>query len=270
MTFGQAGKAASYYYQTESLSAMSLEPGNESHDYETDACKADYLDYEKRKRRSPRETAHQAYDSTVGFAHFKGDSKLEQAMGNIGSGTVAGVWSYQGSKPFVYRGNLYTSMGEALQCVEPQTEHVRWKETVHHNEHTTSETGEAELLDHVLTPPALANGKAFLGTTFGEVVCLNAESGALLWKVNVGEPIVFQPAVAGGRVFVSTSVGSLYGLETGDAADDGWLMWAPTRRTTGRRLERLGAERRMDLFPSGNMRDDNIKICTTRPDERSR
>ena len=52
-----------------------------------------------------------------------------------------------------------------------------------------------------------------------------SETGDLLWKANLGEPIVFQPAVARGCVFVSTSLGSVYSVQTGDPADDGWLMW---------------------------------------------
>jgi outer membrane protein assembly factor BamB len=232
VSLAQAGRAATLY-QTESLSSRGSDPAGKSHDYESTRAKADYLDYRKRKRSSPREHAHETHDAFVGFAFAKGNAKMEQAMANLGSGTVAGVWSYQGSKPFVYRDHLYNSMGETLQCVEPNTEELCWKQTVHHNEHTTSASGEAELLDHVLTPPALANGKAFLGTTFGEVVCLDAATGSLLWKVNIGEPIVFQPAVAAGRVFVSTSVGSLYGLETGDPADDGWLMWGANAAHNG-------------------------------------
>ncbi len=76
-----------------------------------------------------------------------------------------------------------------------------------------------------LTPPALVNDKVFLGTTFGEVYCLAAETGELLWNATIGEPIVFQPALAKGRIYLSTNLGHLYCIETGDTKDDGWLMW---------------------------------------------
>jgi outer membrane protein assembly factor BamB len=150
----------------------------------------------------------------------KGSGKLEQAQMNLGQASVAGVWAYQGSKPFTYEGRLYSGMGDVLQCVDPKTEKVLWKETVRKDKKDAG-----PVLDSVLTPPALVNGKVFVGTTFGEVQCRSAKTGELLWSAEVGEPIAFQPAVAGGRVYVSTSTGRLYCLETGDDKDDGWLMW---------------------------------------------
>jgi hypothetical protein len=40
-----------------------------------------------------------------------------------------------------------------------------------------------------------------------------------------GEPIVIQPEIVHGRDFGTSQAGSLFCLETGDPADDGWLMW---------------------------------------------
>ena len=77
----------------------------------------------------------------------------------------------------------------------------------------------------MVTPPALVNGKALVGTSKGELICLSAAGGERLWSVDVGEPILFQPAVARGRVYAGTYAGSLVCLETGDEQDDGWLMW---------------------------------------------
>src|SRR5262249_62377049 len=85
--------------------------------------------------------------------------------------------------------------------------------------------GQAELLAGALTPPAIVNGKVFLGTIDGEVHCLAASSGDRIWSVRVGEPILFQPAVARGRVYATTQGGNLFCLETGDPNDDGWFMW---------------------------------------------
>ena len=189
---------------------------------------ADYLDYAKRAK-SPREEASQSLDATVGFAGAaKGDAKILLARANLGQASVHGVWAYQGSKPFIDGGRLYSSMGDTVQSVDPKTEKVFWKKTLHDKK-------EAELLDSMLTPPAIVNGKLFVGTIFGEVMALSAQSGDVLWKAEIGEPIVFQPAVSKGRVYVSTSKGSLYCLNTGDVRDDGWLMWGANATHNGLR-----------------------------------
>src|SRR5262249_49142451 len=76
------------------------------------AGKADSLDYDKR-RSSPEAAASQGEDAKVGFGgKGKGGSKIHHAKKNLGKGTVHAVWSYQGSKPFVYKNRLYNAMGD--------------------------------------------------------------------------------------------------------------------------------------------------------------
>jgi Ca-activated chloride channel homolog len=210
---------------------------------------ADYLDYAKRAN-SPVEGANQANDGKAGFAAKmpiggggglgfgglggaglglgKGDAKMEQAIRNLGQASVNGVWAYQGSKPFIYQNRLYSAMGDTLKCVDLKTEKVLWKKAFR-----PAREKDKPLLDTVLTPPALVNDKVFLGTTFGQVYCLAADSGDVLWNARIGEPIVFQPAVAKGRIYLSTNSGHLYCLETGDANDDGWLMWGANAAHNG-------------------------------------
>jgi outer membrane protein assembly factor BamB len=189
-------------------------------------CDADYLDHAKRSARSPMYRVHGAYDSGVGFGSHKGDMKEHQSMLNLGTGHVSAVWAYQGSKPFLSRGRMYTGQGDSVHCVETETQEVVWKKAMRR------ETG--EVLDAATTPPAVVNGKLFVGTTDGRVLCLCAATGEDIWSVNLGEPVLFQPAVVGGRVFVGTAHGSLFGLETGDAGDDGWKMWGATPAHNGK------------------------------------
>jgi Ca-activated chloride channel family protein len=183
------------------------------------ARRADYLDYRKRVTDSAIEVQSKKADAGVGFATPPADAKLEQARMNLGQGSVSGVWAYQGSRPFIAQGKLYSCMGDTLTCVDPKTEKVLWKKELSHKD------DKQPLVDATLTPPVLVNGKVFLGTVQGEVLCLLAESGEVLWRATIGEPVIFQPAVASGRVYVSTSTGTLFCIETGDARDDGWTMW---------------------------------------------
>jgi outer membrane protein assembly factor BamB len=110
-------------------------------------------------------------------------------------------------------------MGDAIICVDPNTERLLWKKELHWQNKSQP------LLDSAITPPALVNNKLFVGTSQGEVICLAATTGEELWRATLGEPIVFQPAVANGRVYVSSSMGTLFCIETGDSKDHGWLMW---------------------------------------------
>jgi outer membrane protein assembly factor BamB len=89
------------------------------------------------------------------------------------------------------------------------------------------------LLDATISPPALATHKVFVGTGNGELVCLSAAAGEVQWTATIGGSIVFQPAVAEGRAYVSTETGMLYCIETGDPADDGWLMWGANAAHSG-------------------------------------
>jgi len=65
------------------------------------------------------------------------------------------MWSYQGSKPFLAGGRLYSAMGDTLKCVDPGNESVLWQRPLH-----PRGPDEPELLDSMVTPPALVNGKA--------------------------------------------------------------------------------------------------------------
>jgi outer membrane protein assembly factor BamB len=217
-------------YQAEHLAARSSrEARARQRHYAGTARQADYLDHAKRMRSSPRYAACSIKDADVGFGVAKGDAKMTQAMGNLGTAHVHGVWAYQGSKPFVSRGRLYAVHGDAVSSADPCSDQVFWKKTV-----GAAPGADQELLDTPLTPPAIVNNKLFLGSTEGAIHCLSAETGDELWRVSLGEPVVFQPAVAGGRVYAGTDTGSLFCIETGDPADDGWLMWGADAAHNGR------------------------------------
>jgi Ca-activated chloride channel family protein len=213
--------------QNEMVAVVATAPNSAPRAMKSTERQADYLDYAKRSTTSRMEAQSQSLDASVGFAgSSKGDAKMSLAMANIGQASVHGVWAYQGSKPFVDHGRLYSSMGDKVLSVDPATEKVIWSRTLH-------EEKDRPLVDSVLTPPAIVNGKVFVGTSFGEVFVLSAQTGEVISTMEIGEPVVFQPAIAAGRVYVATNNGSLFCLNTGDARDDGWLMWGANATHNG-------------------------------------
>jgi outer membrane protein assembly factor BamB len=213
-------------YQTEHVVARGIDPDGSTQTFAKSARRADYLDHIKRMRGSPVYQASASLDAKVGFAGHKGDAKMFLAMKHLGRGHVHEIWSYQGSKPFIHRGCLYSAAGDTVQSLDPVSREVHWERRL------GSDRGD-QILDNVLTPPATVNGKLFLGSIFGEVYCLSAESGDLIWQFKLDEAIAFPPAVAGGRVYVPTNGGNLYCVETGDPRDDGWYMWGATAAHNG-------------------------------------
>ncbi len=210
--------------QSEVMVARGMAPASTLKELSATRQRADYLDYSKRQA-SKAERLNQQLDGTVGFAGTnKGSAKMAPAMANLGQASVHGIWSYQGSKPFVYRGRLYSSMGNRTRSVEPETGTILWSRELNKD---------AAAIDEVLTPPAMANGKVFVGTSRGDVYAMSADKGDILWKVNVGEPVIFQLTVARGRVYAATSQGSLFCLNTGDPRDDGWYMWGANAQHNG-------------------------------------
>jgi outer membrane protein assembly factor BamB len=185
---------------------------------------ANYLDSEKRKG-SPRYKAHEAADASVGFGGTKGDSKIEQAKNHLGTPHIAGVVSFQGSRPIVSEGRLFSSMGNSVVCLDTNSRELLWKAKM--------DDGDETQVDFTLTTPIVANQKVFVGSLSGELRCLSSSSGEVLWNAKLGEPILHPPVVANGRIYVSTTKGSVFALNTGDPKDDGWLMWGGTGAHNG-------------------------------------
>ena len=108
---------------------------------------------------------------------------------------------------------------------------MRWEAGVlddYRHEHTA-----ANVSNYPVTPPALANGKVFVGTRYGRLACLSGTTGEIMWTAEIGEPVVSQPAVVRGRVYICTTSGSLVSIETGDLEDDGWAMWGADSQHSG-------------------------------------
>ena len=201
--------------------------------HEATRQKAEYLDLKHRRRRSAKFRSDSDQDATVGFASFKGHSKMHQAERSLGRSTVAGVWSFQGSKPFISGNRKFSSMGGTLKCVDLETGQTAWEHRL---------VDEDAPVDSLVTPPSLAGDKVFVGTDRGVVHCFGQETGGELWQVHVGSALVFPPAVTSGWCIAGTARGDLVAFETGDPADDGWQMWGGTAAHNGLHEDRTAVD----------------------------
>jgi Ca-activated chloride channel family protein len=169
--------------------------------------------------RSRRGTRHEREDwlkdSAVGFGSAPEMAKLHFAESLTGATTVSRAWSFQGSRPCVWNGRVFSVVGDELaaSALDSGRELWRWK------------AGFDAAAERAITPPAVANGRVYAATREGRVLSWEAETGALRWRLDLGAPISWQPVVSGGRVFVGCVDGTLRAFSTGDPLDDGWPMW---------------------------------------------
>ncbi len=68
---------------------------------------------------------------------------------------------------------------------------------------------------------SFANGRLFVATGFGEVLLMDAATGAITWRRSFEAPFQAAPTVIGDRVIVVTRADTAYGL----AAEDGHTVW---------------------------------------------
>ncbi len=162
-----------------------------------------------------REMHYQAHDTSVGFGSGPAAAKLEEVEKLFGHRSVSRTWRHQGSRPVVVNGVLYDTTGDRLEARDLLLGAVLW----------SWEAGAADDGERSLTPPAVANGRVWVGTWDGRLVSLNAATGALRWQVPVGGSVHWQPVVSRGRVFAGLENSDLVCVTTGDPRDDGWPMW---------------------------------------------
>jgi outer membrane protein assembly factor BamB len=76
--------------------------------------------------------------------------------------------------------------------------------------------------DPVLSSPVVSQGRVYVGTMGGKVLCLNAYTGSRLWQFDTGRPVESSPTVVDGHVFVGSDDKHVYCLD----ARDGTLVWS--------------------------------------------
>lgn len=62
----------------------------------------------------------------------------------------------------------------------------------------------------VESSPAIAGGRAFIGSNDGRFYVLNLSDGAKVWEFTAGAPLSASPAIANGRIVIGSQDGKLY------------------------------------------------------------
>lgn len=135
---------------------------------------------------------------------------------NIVSGAAG--WSMRFPKTRVL-GQPQASQGKLYFCTEAG-------EVIEADHETGSVRNRVALGFNPPVQGRLANGKYFIGSTGGKLVCLEPSRSEALWTYDCGEAVTSPPTVAGELVVVPTETGKLHCLST-----SGELRW--TYETNG-------------------------------------
>ncbi len=161
-----------------------------------------------------------AHDASVGFAGSPTAAKMHLAQEHLGIGHVASVWAFQGSRPEVFDDGIFSVLDDVVQRLELGTKKPLWRCRVE-----SDKNDEQKIHGRMLSPPAVSKSRLYVSSNRGDLFVLDRESGEEIWSLNVGTPILSQPALAEGKVFLGTSDGVLYAFQADDPDPQGWPMW---------------------------------------------
>ncbi|MDA1087576.1 MAG: PQQ-binding-like beta-propeller repeat protein [Verrucomicrobia bacterium] len=153
--------------------------------------------------------------------HLTDDARITCLRIDFESNGYEFLWEFRTrshveSSPCIYNGRAYVGAGDdGLYCIElePDSDNkpvVKWHLAGNKSSGGMILEGEEALLDCEASPAAL-DGKVFfcLGMGGKAVVCVDAETGQKLWKVNTPYPVFGAPAVVDGKVIVGMGTGNM-------------------------------------------------------------
>jgi outer membrane protein assembly factor BamB len=140
--------------------------------------------------------------------------------------------TYLGGRPTIVDQNAFVAIGDHLVCWDLKQNRARWSCQVTGKSEGTLTAGHGQ---PPLTPPSYSNGKLYLGSIWGDVVCINAENGKLAWRYRLdgSRGISSQLVLDQGRAYATTANGMLLCIETSDSQAGGWHSWGGTAGHNG-------------------------------------
>ncbi len=117
----------------------------------------------------------------------------------------------------VANGLVYSTMGDEVIAVDGETGETKWRHAL---------TGDVKKAGgHLGTAPLIAGGEIVVATLTGEVIRIDAKTGAKIATYSTGAPLRSQPAVMNGWIYLGTEDGRLIAINTRVSTLTGWPTW---------------------------------------------
>ena len=139
------------------------------------------------------------------------------------SPALPNCWSAYGPRPTIAGDDGYVMLGDHLISANVRTGRLRWTCKISGYAADAVNIGSGE---PPLTPPAYAGGKIYMGSAWGDVLCIDGKSGKTLWRYRLANTagVSSEVVLDRGRVYAVTNNGMLFSINTGDQIATGWSM----------------------------------------------
>jgi outer membrane protein assembly factor BamB len=133
-------------------------------------------------------------------------------------------WSYLGGRPTVIGDEAFMAVGDQMLCWDLKQNRAKWSFRVSGRADQVMSVGQGQ---PPLTSPAFAAGKLYVGSIWGDLVCLESATGRLSWRYRLpgSQGIASQVVLDRGSLFATTRRGLLVSIDTRDPGATGWSTW---------------------------------------------
>jgi outer membrane protein assembly factor BamB len=148
-------------------------------------------------------------------------------------------WSYLGARPTIIDQTAYAAVGDHLVSVDLRSGKPNWSKKIVGQSDNAVAPGQGQ---PSLTPPSFAGGRLYLGSIWGDMLCVDAKSGEQVWRYRMPDAVTSQVVLDQGMAYATTSKGQLICINTKDASATGWNMWGGSPSHNGPAASPTGAK----------------------------
>lgn len=144
--------------------------------------------------------------------------------------------SYLGARPTIVDQTAYAMVGDRLVSIDLHRGKANWiRKVVGQSDGSAGTSSGVGQGQPSVTPPSYANGKLYVGSAWGDVACVNADSGDIAWRYRLpeGQSVTSQVILDHGMAYATTSKGNIICINTNDPAATGWNAWGGSATHNG-------------------------------------